>query len=47
MRMAAEQGRSEAQYSMGMKYETGMGVPKDQAEADRWYRLAIESQEKN
>ena len=38
----AEAGATEAQYSIGVKYDTGDGVPQDDAEAVRWYRLAAE-----
>ena len=38
----AEAGATEAQYSLGVKYDTGEGVPQDDAEAVRWYRLAAE-----
>ncbi len=39
---AAEQGNAEAQYSLGSRYASGLGVEKDDAEAVRWYRLAAE-----
>ena len=39
---AAEQGDSEAQTDLGMRYHTGDGVPKDYAEAVKWYRKAAE-----
>ena len=39
---AAEQGDSEAQTDLGMMYHTGDGVPKDYAEAVKWYRKAAE-----
>ena len=38
----AEAGATEAQYSIGVKYDTGEGVPEDDAEAVRWYRPAAE-----
>ena len=42
LRALAEAGATEAQYSLGVKYDTGEGVPQDAAEAVRWYRLAAE-----
>ena len=39
---AAEQGDSEAQTDLGMRYHTGDGVPKDYAEAVKWYHKAAE-----
>ena len=42
LRALAEAGATEAQYSLGVKYDTGEGVPQDDAEAVRWYRLAAE-----
>ena len=41
-RHAAEQGDADAQYNLGVMYATGEGVPQDEAEAVRWYRLAAE-----
>ncbi len=38
----AEQGHAEAQSLLGLKYARGLGVPEDDAEAVRWYRLAAE-----
>ena len=38
----AEAGDADAQYSMGWMYDTGDGVPKDYAEAVKWYRKAAE-----
>ena len=38
----AEAGDTEAQYSIGVKYDTGDGVPQDDAEAVIWYRRAAE-----
>ena len=37
-----EQGDAEAQLLLGSLYDTGEGVPEDDAEAVRWYRLAAE-----
>ena len=42
LRALAEAGATEAQYSLGVKYRTGEGVPQDAAEAVRWFRLAAE-----
>ncbi len=43
LRARAEQGDAEAQFSLGINYEYGLGgVPQDQAEAVRWIRLAAE-----
>jgi|GEM_PF-7057469 len=41
-RLAAEQGDSEAQFSLGLIYSLGKGVEKDKAEAAKWLRLAAE-----
>ena len=35
-----EEGR--AQYNLGFLYDNGWGVPEDDAEAVRWYRLAAD-----
>lgn len=40
LRASAEQGNAEAQFSLGLLYEHGRGVPKDKQEAVRWYRRA-------
>jgi len=40
--MAAEQGHADAQNNLGHMYLNGRGVPQDDAEAVRWYRLAAE-----
>ena len=42
LRARAEQGDAEAQNNLGVMYATGEGVPEDDAEAVRWYRLAAE-----
>jgi len=39
-RKAAEIGDIHAQYSLGVMYETGLGVPKDLVQAYRWISLA-------
>lgn len=38
----AERGNAAAQYSIGWRYDDGEGVPVDDAEAVKWYRLAAE-----
>ena len=40
LRALAEQGNAVAQYNLGFRYANGDGVPQDDAEAERWYRLA-------
>ena len=40
--MAAEQGDARAQSNLGVRYANGQGLPEDDAEAVRWYRLAAE-----
>jgi TPR repeat protein len=41
-RPLAEQGNATAQYNLGFMYNNGEGVPQDDAEAVKWYRLAAE-----
>ena len=41
-RARAEQGDALAQYNLGVMYLNGEGVPQDDVEAVRWYRLAAE-----
>ena len=41
-RRLAEQGDADAQYNLGYRYVTGIGVPQDRAEAVRWLRLAAD-----
>ncbi len=41
-RKKAERGEAVAQYELGVKYDNGDGVPKDYAEAMKWYRKAAE-----
>ena len=38
----AESGDAMAQYTLGAMYATGIGVPQDDAEAVKWYRLAAD-----
>jgi TPR repeat protein len=40
LRKAAAANHAMAQMSMGMAYELGYGVAKDEQEALRWYELA-------
>ena len=42
LRPLAERGDAEAQYNLGVMYRNGQGVPHDDAEAVKWYRLAAE-----
>ena len=42
VRQAAEQGMTIAQFSLGVMYDNGQGVLKDDAEAVRWFRLAAD-----
>ena len=42
LRVRAEQGDADAQFSLGFMYGTGEGIPQDAAEAVWWYRLAAE-----
>jgi TPR repeat protein len=44
-RPLAEQGVADAQYKLGVMYDTGQGVPQDYAEAVKWYRMAAEQGE--
>jgi uncharacterized protein len=39
-RANAEQGDAKAQYKLGLMYQEGEGVPKNYAEAVKWYRKA-------
>ncbi len=39
---AAEQGDADAQFTLGVMYRQGEGVPQDPTEAVKWYRLAAE-----
>ena len=42
LRARAEQGEADAQFDLGVAYAAGDGVPEDEAEALRWYRLAAD-----
>ena len=42
MTLAAEQGDVFAQFSLGLMYHKGKGVPQDDKTALKWYRLAAE-----
>ena len=39
-REAADQGSADAQYSLALLYDTGLGVPQDSAAAASWLRKA-------
>ena len=41
-RPLATQGNAPAQFNLGLMYDHGYGVPQDDAEAVKWYRLAAE-----
>jgi uncharacterized protein len=41
-RKAAEQAHAPGQYALAQSYATGEGVPRDMAEARRWWELAAE-----
>ena len=42
LRARAEEGEPEAQVQLGFVYMSGRGVPQDDTEAARWFRLAAE-----
>ena len=42
LKAVAEHGDATAQFNLGYMYATGEGVPKNDAEAARWYRMAAE-----
>jgi TPR repeat protein len=42
LRTLATEGEGAAQYNLGLIYENGPGVPRDYAEAVRWYRKAAD-----
>ncbi len=43
----AKQGLAEAQYNLGLMYDTGYGVPQDYEEALKWYKKAAEQGDEN
>jgi len=45
MRKAAEQGDAIAQFNLGLCYALGLGVPKDDVKAVKWYRKAADQGE--
>ena len=46
-RMAADQGSTEAQFSLGYIYANGRGVPQDYVEAAKWFRRAADRGDAN
>ena len=40
--LLAEQGNAEAQVSLGVMYQKGLGVSQDYKEAVKWYRISAE-----
>lgn len=42
LRAKAKAGDANSQFNIGMLYDNGQGVPKDHAEATRWFRKAAE-----
>ena len=42
IRKAAEAGDATAQYELGRKYDRGFGVPEDDEQAVKWYRIAAD-----
>ena len=42
LRSQADQGHADAQYSLGVAYYNGAGVPQNATEAVRWFRLAAD-----
>ena len=41
-KIKAEKGNAQDQFSLGVMYNDGRGVPKDEAEAVKWYRKAAD-----
>lgn len=41
-RPLADQGHSSAQLNLGVMYDNGEGVPQDDSEAAKWFRLAAD-----
>ena len=44
LRIKAERGHAVAQCNLGVAYDTGQGVPKDEAEAVKWFRKAADQE---
>ena len=42
LKVLAEQGYPSAQFNLGNMYDTGEGVPQNDAEAVQWFRMAAE-----
>ena len=42
LRALADEGDALAQFNLGVRYANGEGVPQDDVEAVRWYRLAAD-----
>lgn len=42
-RKGAEQGNADSQNTLGFLYMTGNGVAQDEAEAEKWFRMAEET----
>ena len=42
LRALAEAGDAQARFDLGIAYDIGEGVPEDDAEAVRWFRLAAD-----
>jgi TPR repeat protein len=40
--LAADQGSPDAQYDLGLAYSNGGVLPRDDAEAVRWFRMAAD-----
>jgi TPR repeat protein len=40
--LSAEEGDAEAQFNLGVMYAQGQGVPQDDVQAVKWYRLAAD-----
>jgi len=40
-RMSADQGNDYGQYGIGLLYASGLGVPKDVAQAREWMRKSV------
>ena len=45
LRLRAEQGDADAQYTLGFMYANGRGVPQDYQEAVRLFRLAADQED--